>query len=189
MLGARSYLVVTLIHVSRMFTRHEFKDLTGSVPEDFHKTEQQFWEYVTQKLNVLIPRITSVFSFTSHANSEESILINNLVRKGIRHVSIPDDVLLAEVLEWFRMTRAAPNEGVFQLYEDSLQEIQQHILTSITNTMHDSELGVLFLSPSIQMIFPENFRIIRMLPFNPLDYLTRHLTLKKLRIASDENAS
>jgi hypothetical protein len=172
-----------------MFTGPEFKELTGAVPDDFHKTEQKFWEYVTQKLSLLVPRITCVFSSTLYPDSEESILINNLMRQGIRYISTPDDVLLAEVFEWFRMTRQAPNGGVFQLYEDSLQEIQQHILTTINNTLQDGELGVLFLSPSIQMIFPENFRIIRMLPFNPLDYLTRHLTLKKLRIVNDVNAS
>jgi hypothetical protein len=182
-------LVITLISISRMFTGHEFKELTGAVPDDFHKTEQKFWEYVTQKLNLLVSRITYVFSSTLFTNSKESILINNLVRQGIRHVSTPDDVLLAEVFEWFRMTRKAPNEGVFQLYEDSLQEIQQHILTTINNTLQDGELGILFLSPSIQMTFPKTFRIIRMLPFNPLDYLTRYLTLKKLRLASDVNAS
>lgn len=172
-----------------MFTRREFMELTSYIPEDFHKMEQQFWEYVTQKLNVIVPRITYVFSSTPISKSEESILIKNLVSKGSLYISSSDDVLYAEVFEWFRMTRTAPNEGVIQLYEDSLHEIQKHMLNLIDNTMQDDELGVLFLSPAIQMTFPEYFRIIRMLPFNPLDYLTRHLTLKKMRMRSDLTTS
>jgi hypothetical protein len=87
------------------------------------------------------------------------------------------------------MKTVTPNEGILQLYAVSSQEIQQHILASITNILQDGELGVLLLSASIRMTFPENLRVIHMLPFNPLDYLTRHLTLKNLRTTPTRNAN
>jgi hypothetical protein len=182
-------LVITLIYVSRMFTSHEFKDLTGAIPADFQQTEQQFWNYITQKLNPLIPRITCLFSSQPAQDSAESILINHLIKTGIQHVATPDDILLAEGLEWFRMKTVSPNEGILQLYEASAQEIQQHILASINNMLQNDELGVLLLSAGIRMTFPENFRVIHMLPFNPLDYLARHLTLKNLRTTNTINAN
>ena len=157
------------------------------MPTDFHQTEQQFWDYITQKLDPLIPRITCLFSSQSAQDSAESILINHLTKAGIQHVSALDDILLAEGLEWFRMKTVIPNEGILQLYEESSQEIQQHILASINELLQDGELGVLILSAGIKMTFPEKFRVIRMLPFNPLDYLTRHLTLKNLRTTSTIN--
>lgn len=180
----RPSLVKTLIYISLMFTSREFKSLTGSIPADFQQTEQQFWNYITHKLDPLIPRITCLFSSQSVKDSAESILINRLVKTGIHHVFTPDGILLAEGLEWFRMRTVTPNEGIMQLYEESSQEIQQHILSSINNILHDGELGVLLLSAGIRMMFPENFRVIHMLPFNPLDYLARHLTLKNLRTPS-----
>jgi hypothetical protein len=86
------------------------------------------------------------------------------------------------------MKMLSPNEVILQLYEESSQEIQQHVLGSINNMLRDGELGVLLLSAGIKMSFPENFRVIRMLPFNPLDYLARHLALKNLRTKSAINA-
>ena len=177
-------LVITLIYISRMFTSHEFKSLTGSIPADFQQTKQQFWDYITQKLDPLIPRITCLFSSQSAQDSAESMLINHLIKAGIRHVSTFDDILLAEGLAWFRMKTVTPNEGILQLFEESSQEIQQHILASINNMLQDGELGVLLIPAGIRMTFSEEFRVIRMLPFNPLDYLTRHLTLKNLRTTS-----
>jgi hypothetical protein len=185
----RPPLVIILIYISRMFTSHEFKSLTGSIPVDFQQTEQQFWDYITQKLDPLIPRITCLFSSQSTQDSAESTLITRLIKEGIHHVSALDDILLAEGLEWFRMKTVTPNEGILQLYEESSQEIQQHILASINDMLQDGELGVLILSAGIRMTFPEKFRVIRMLPFNPLDYLARHLTLKNLRTTSTINVN
>lgn len=185
----RLLLVITLVYISRMFTSYEFRSLIGSLPADFQQTEQQFWDYITQKLDPLIPRITCLFSSQSAQDSAESILINRLITAGIQHISAFDEILLAEGLEWFRMKTVTPNEGILQLYAESSQEIQQHILASITNILQDGELGVLLLSASIRMTFPENLRVIHMLPFNPLDYLTRHLTLKNLRTTTTRNAN
>jgi hypothetical protein len=170
-----------------MFTSHEFKSLTGSIPTDFQQTEQQFWNYITHKLDSLIPRITCVFSSQYVQDSAEPLLINHLINSGIQIVTTPDNILLAEGLEWFRMKMLSPNEVILQLYEESSQEIQQHVLGSINNMLRDGELGVLLLSAGIKMSFPENFRVIRMLPFNPLDYLARHLALKNLRTKSAIN--
>lgn len=185
----RLSLAITLIYVPRMFTSHEFQSLIGSIPADFQKTEKQFWDYITQKLNSLIPRITCLFSSHTAQDSAESILINNLIKTGIRHVLTPDEILLREGLEWFRMTKVTPNEGVLQLYEESSHEIEQHTLASINNTLQDGQLGILLLSAGIKMMFPENLRVIRMFPFNPLDYLKRHLTLKKLRTKTTMNVN
>jgi hypothetical protein len=42
-------------------------------------------------------------------------------------------------------------------------------------------VGVVFFEPTCNLSIGDDIRVIRMAPFDPKDYLTRHLTRKRLR--------
>ena len=102
-------------------------------------------------------------------------VIDHLVKSGIPLQRVPDPVLLEETREWYKMKTTTPNQVITDLYEASLKETSQQIVNAVDLTLKEGEVGVLLIDPNIQIAFPENYRIIRMLPFNPIDYLNRQM--------------
>ncbi|MFQ6075705.1 MAG: hypothetical protein ACE5Z5_06190 [Candidatus Bathyarchaeia archaeon] len=81
-----SSMAKTLVYVPRMFTKDEFKNLVGRVPEDFDRTAKELWEYVNERLKAISSRIHFVYSDSfpndkgkSPFRGEESAIVEELV--------------------------------------------------------------------------------------------------------------
>jgi hypothetical protein len=170
----------TLIYIPRMFTQKEFKDLVGTVPEDFDHTTREFWDYINEKLKIISSRIRWVYSTTYSIKKgspikEEAEIVNYLIEEDVHVQSVGDPVLLAEAKAWLKMMKTSSSQAIFELYEETSKEIGKDIVDQITKTLKDGEMGILIISSNLQIAFPKEIKIIRMLPFNPVDYLNRYL--------------
>jgi hypothetical protein len=170
----------TLLYVPRMFTRGEFQKLVMRVPDDFDSTWNEFWEYVSNRLMVVTSKIRWVYTDSgSHEEGEspivgESAIIAGLVTTGVKVQVAVDPILVAEAEAWREMERKSPSQVLREMYEESLGEIGRHVVDVVDQTLEDGEMGVLFLDPLLKISFSEKLRVIRLFPFDPQDYLTRH---------------
>lgn len=173
----------TLVYVPRMFTRDEFQKLVTRVPDDFKSTQDEFWEYVSDRLRAVATKIRWVYtdsdSHPAEASSKEGMLavVAGLVASGVKVQAAVDPLLVAEAEAWRDLARASPSQVVQELYDESVREIGRHVVEVVDQTLKDGEMGVLFLNPLLHISFPEILRVIRLLPFDPQDYLTRHRVL------------
>jgi hypothetical protein len=162
-----------------MFTKEEFEEFVGVVPKDFEKITEEFWEYITERLQTLRHRISWVFTDNeekqkSSRKGYEAHLTNGLVNEAAQLQSVKDSNLFVESQAWFEMMQSSPTQVVVELYEETLKEINRYIVDVIEHSLRDGELGVLFIDPSVNLSFPEEMRVIRMFPFDPNDYLNRY---------------
>ena len=73
-----------------------------------------------------------------------------------------------------------PSRIVLELYEESVRERDDGIESLINESLKDGETGLLSIDSSIKISFPVDVRVVRMCPFDPQDYLNRHLTKVRL---------
>lgn len=169
----------TLVYVPRMFTRDEFKDLVDTVPPDFDRTSEDFWQYVRERVKAVARRIRCVYTdFTPHTEDTAPVtgaaaIVESLMETGVTVQAAVDPLHAAEAAAWREMMRTTPSPMVRDLYEECLSEVSQHVRDVIDQTLEDDGMGVLFLHPLIKVTFPEDMRIITMFPFDPQDYLNR----------------
>jgi hypothetical protein len=176
-----SSMVKTLVYVPRMITREQFRGLVGEVPDDFDRTVKEFWEYIQERLKAVSSRIRWVYSYSFSKDDgqaliqeEESAIIKELVKNGAQLQTVTDPILAAEVKAWFEMTKTSSSQVVFELYEESLNEMCRRVTESIDQTLQSGDMGVLFIDSSLNLSFPMDLKVIRMFPFDPQDYLKRH---------------
>jgi hypothetical protein len=172
--------VKTLVYVPRMFTRDEFKKILMIVPNDFDSTSKEFWEYVSNRLRTVSSKIRWVYTDAyPHGEIEsshvgESSIVADLVTTGVKVHKAVNPILAAEAEAWREMEKESPSQVVREMYDESVREISRHVIDAIDQTLEDGEMGVLFLNPLLKIHFPEKMRVIRLFPFDPQDYLTRH---------------
>jgi len=175
--------VKTLLYVPRMFTRDELQQLLTKVPDDFILTQDEFWVYVSDRLRVVAGQIRWAYTdsggYTAAAAARSGVVavVAGLVASGVKVQVAVDPLLMAEAEAWRDLARASPSQVVQELYDESVREIGRHVVEVVDHTLEDGETGVLFLTPLLQISFPETMRVIRLLPFDPQDYLTRHRVL------------
>lgn len=164
----------TVIYVPRMFTVKEFEEIIEKIPEDFFWTVKEFWDYIDARLRNLSINVSWVYSDVSLGDRENlSAIVSFLVKIGAILRFVDDGSLYAEVKAWFEMMKTSPSSIVFELYEESIRELNKHIVSTINNTLKEGEIGVLFIDSNINVSFPKKIRVIRMFPFHPRDYLNR----------------
>ncbi len=170
----------TLVYVPRMFTRDEFQKLVMSVPDDFNSTCDAFWEYVSDRLRVIASKVRWVYTDSGAHEEEassivgESTIVEGLVTAGVKVQTAVDPIHAAEAEAWREMAETSPSQVVREMYDESVGEISRHVVDIVEQTLEDGEMGVLFLNPLLKISFPEKMRVIRLFPFDPQDYLTRH---------------
>jgi hypothetical protein len=172
--------VKTLVYVPRMFTRDEFQKLVMRVPDDFNSTRDEFWNYVSNRLRVVASKIRWVYTDSDTHKEEESsrvgvsTIVAGLVTTGVKVQAAVDPIHAAEAEAWREMAGTSPSQVVREMYDESVDEIGRHVIDIVDQTLEDGEMGVLFLNPLLKISFPEKLRVIRLFPFDPQDYLTRH---------------
>ena len=170
----------TLVYVPRMFTRDEFQKLVLRVPDDFDSMWNEFWEYVSDRLRTVASKVCWVYtdsdSYKEGVSSivGESAIVTGLVKTGVKVLEVVDPILVAEAEAWREMERKSPSQVVREMYDESLGEIGRYVFDAVDQTLKDGEMGVLFFDPLLKISFSEKFRVIRLFPFDPQDYLTRH---------------
>lgn len=180
----------TLLYVPRMFTRDELQPLLTEVPDDFARTQDEFWTYVSDRLRAVVGQIRWVYTesdaFLSAATTRDgvAVVVASLVASGVKAQVAVEPLLLAEVEAWRDLTRTSPSPVVHELYEDSVRELGRHVVEVVDRTLKDGETGVLFLHPLLAISFPDILRVIRLLPFDPQDYLARYRVLLTKRLAT-----
>ena len=163
-----------------MFTRGEFQKLVTRIPDDFDSTWNEFWEYVSDRLRIVASKICWVYTDScsyeegESSNVGESAIVAGLVKTGAKVQEVVDPMLVAEAEAWREMERKSPSQVVREMYDESLGEIGRHVFDAVDQTLKDGEMGVLFLDPLLKISFSEKLRVIRLFPFDPQDYLTRH---------------
>jgi hypothetical protein len=164
----------TIIHIPRMFTVNELEEIIEEIPEDFSKTIKEFWDYINERLRNIPIKISWVYTDISLQNRNNlSAIVDFLVKKGAILKSVEDNFLNAEVKAWFEMIKNSKSSIAFEMYKESREELNKHIVTIIKNTLKEGEIGVLFINSDSKISFPKKIRIIRMFPFHPQDYLNR----------------
>jgi hypothetical protein len=169
-----------------MFNKKEFKKLVNLVPLDFDETASEFWQYVSERLIAIANRVRRVYSdtiwFSNKDVSEyETNIIHALINHGANFEHVGNPVLIAEAEAWLNLVETTPTRVAAEMYSACLREIHIHIIDVVNNSLHDNEMGVLFIASQLQIPFPENIRIIRMFPFNPQDYLNRYRAIQRSR--------
>lgn len=180
-------MVRTLILIPKMFSREEFKKLTGVIPEDFNDVSKEFWDYVKQKLKPLVQKVKKVYYEESlmkvekrlKQKSEYSIIKMLLENNG--SLICEDSSLVAETEAWLEMLNKQRDNGAIELYEETVKERKEYIAKKINQTLKEGEIGVFLTNLNSNMPFSEDIRIIKMCRFDPTDYLKRWQ--KKLELA------
>ena len=125
----------TVIHVPRMFTDKEFEKIIEEIPEDFLRTVKEFWDYINKRLRNLSINVSWVYTDISLKDRVNlSAIVDFLIKKGAILQSVEDESLNAEVKAWFKMIKNSPSSIVFELYQESMMELNKHIVTKINNT-------------------------------------------------------
>lgn len=180
----------TLLYVPRMFTRDELQALLPEVPDDFPRTNNEFWTYVSDRLRAVAGQIRWVYTepdvYPSAAAARDSIaaVVAGLVAAGSKLQVAVDPLLLAEAEAWRDLTRTSPSPVVHELYDDSVRELCRHVVAVVERTLKDGETGVLLLHPLLSISLPDTLRVIKLLPFDPQDYLARQRVLLTRRTAT-----
>jgi len=178
----------TLIIVPAMYGREELNKTLGLIPSDFEESYSEFWSYVEEKLRPFIGKVCVVYSDRLSPAEETEIRANALIKRLIENRSafhcVEDSLLAAEAEAWLEMMENGRVQAAVELFEENLMERDEYARDVIEQTLRDDEMGVLFIDPSRKISFPEDIRVIRMCPFDPVDYLNLHLV--KLKIEKRE---
>ena len=181
-------MVRTLIVVPVMYEREELKWTLGLIPSDFEESYFEFWSYVEEKLKPFTGKICAVYSdnlsFTEETESRGNAILKRLIGNHSIFQCVEDSLLAAEAEAWLEMIEKGRVPAATELFEENLRERDEHAREVIEQTLKDGEIGVLLTDPSRKISFPEDIRVIRMCPFDPVDYLNRHLV--KLKIEKRE---
>ena len=172
----------TLILIPLMYSLADLKKTLGSIPEDFEAASSEFWDYVCKKLKIFEGKAKVVYSektITDRGESAVDVLMVKLRKGNTEFHCVDDPLLAAEVEGWLDLMKNGQNKVALELFEESLRERDQYSLGVIDRTLDDSKIGVLLIDPARRISFPDSIKVIRMCPFDPVDYLKRHLVQLK----------
>ena len=91
-----------------------------------------------------------------------------------------DLILILETESWSDMARQGIGGAEEEMLEGSLRERCASLSKKVSQTLKEGETGVLFIDALRELNFNEDIRVIRMMPFDPRDYLKRLLISSRL---------
>lgn len=176
-------MVRTLIFIPVMYNKEELKNILASIPGDFEDTSSEFWSYVEEKLKSLEGKVQAIYSekpIPAEGGGRGGSLLRKLSESGKEFHCVEDSILAAEAVEWLKLVENGQNRVALELFEENTKERNEYAINIITKTLEDGKIGILFVEPTRTIPFPEEVRVIRMCPFDPVDYLNRHLVKLKI---------
>ena len=183
----------TLIVVPRMFTKREL-EMTGlKIPADLNDKTKEFWDYVEERLNALSPRISKVYAESACKGGQDDVnmlketscrlhrVVSRLVAEGAEMTATEDQMLVLETESWSSLTRQNTVGAEKQMLEESLEDRREAVSNRVAETLREGEMGVLFISSLQIPDLHSDIRVIRMMPFDPKDYLETLLVSSRLQ--------
>lgn len=164
-----------------MFSEQDLKLILGEVPSDFQKEHKEFWNYIGERLRHLTPSLKDVYLIleTESMDSEATNIVNFLQGEGVRIHKLEDKTLVGEARAWYLMTLDSRGIGE-EFLEETNSEISDALRHLLDSSLGDMEVGVVFFEPICKIDIGDDMRVIRMSPFDPKDFLARHLIRKKI---------
>ena len=177
-------MVRTLVFIPTMYSRDELKRVLGSVPDDFEETSVEFWSYVEEKLTPFINKVTVVYTekpLEKERSGRGEPLLNKLIKTRAEFHYIEDSLLASEAEAWQELMKNHQNQAVIELYKDSMKERNEYARSVIERTLENGKLGLLLANPERKLPLAEDVKVIKMCPFDPVDYLNRQVSKLKIK--------
>ena len=171
-----------LIVIPIMFTQEELKKTLGQVPADFEEASSEFWSYIKEKLEPFLDKIYTVYSEKPSSSPETENQVDTILKRFKIHAKfncIDDPLLVAEAEAWLELTKKQKKQMVIDLFEESMSDRNKHASEVINKTLVDGGIGILFIDSARKLAIPADIKVVRMCPFDPLDYLNRYLVKLK----------
>ena len=183
----------TLILIPKMFSEKELKKRGVVVPNDLEDKSGEFWSYVEERLRVLSTRIKRVYvesacggevdELANIKGTDEKLhrIIGWLVDQGAEIMATEDKLLILETESWSSLAHEHPGGAEDEMLEESLRDRCTFVSKRISETLKEGETGVLFVDILRELSFDSGIRVIRMMPFDPRDYLKAWLISSRLQ--------
>jgi hypothetical protein len=165
-----------------MYSEEDLKGILDEVPPDFQKESDEFWSYVEEKLAQIAQSIHAVYLIWGEetVDPRAAHIVSFLQANGVEAHRLEDKALVGEARAWYLMAQGS----VGGIEEEFLQEVDRELgdvlRRMLDSSLKDTEVGVVFFEPACKLSLGDDVRVIKMSPFDPRDYLARHLALKRL---------
>jgi hypothetical protein len=172
----------TVIFVPIMYSEGDMREILGKVPPDYQEISAEFWSYVRDKLQSLAKSISAVYLIRGSRKTDERAMeiLGFLQQGGTAVQRIQDEGLVDEARAWYLAERDPKQGAGGELFQEACREILQALDKMVESSLSDPQVGVVFYEPSCRLSFDGDFRVIRMSPIDPLDYLNRNLVQQGL---------
>ena len=169
-----------MILVPAMYSETETREILGRVPDDFHKESDEFWSYVENRFTQLSPSINDVYMVCNEQAIDRRAVktLEGLKIGGSEIHRLEDKALVGEVRAWYLAARNSKFDE--ELYEEANKDVNEALQLMVDSSLTDTEVGVVFFEPVCRLRFGSDFRVVRMSPFDPVDYINRHLVTQRL---------
>jgi len=172
-----------LIVIPRMYSKQDFEELGLGLPEDLAERREEFWGYVEEHLKILSSRISKMYIESIHEEERNRLerieeldsrihqLVMMLLSRGAEIISTEDPLLILEYESWSDLDRIERLSVKRDLLEDCMRDRWRFVSTRIGETLKEGETGVLFVDKLRIGVLAPDIQVIRMMPFDPRDYL------------------
>ena len=169
-----------MILVPAMYSEIEAREILGRVPDDFHKESDEFWSYVENKFTQLSSSINDVYMICNESAIDRRAVetLEGLKIAGSEIHRLEDKALVGEVRAWYLAARDSKLDEEF--YEEANKDVNEALQIMVDSSLADMEVGVVFFEPVCKLWFGSDFRVVRMSPFDPVDYINRHLVTQRI---------
>ncbi len=183
----------TLIFIPKMFSEKELKNMGIAVPHDFGEKSGEFWSYIEDRLRVLSTRIRRVYIESASrggivelnkikgADEKFDRILDWLVDQGAEIMATEDILLILETESWSSLARQNTGGAEEEMLEESLRDRRTFVSKRIAETLKQDEIGIFFVNALRELSFDVDIRVIRMMAFDPRDYLNAWLISSELR--------
>ena len=185
-----------------MFTSEELSKIGSALPEDYPEKSKEFWDYVDEKLRTqrAVQKLyyDSITNIESDEKALEFIKLNNghcydiverLVGLGAKLEATEDPLLVEETASWISMLNddGETDLATEEMLAKNMIDRDKYVAKKIYESLGDGETGILFLAPGRQVssnLVAPDIRVIKILPFDPADYLNSWLVSMSLKAES-----
>jgi hypothetical protein len=163
-----------------MYSEIETRGILGRIPDDFHKESDEFWSYVENRIIQLAPSINDVYMICEERAIDQRAtkILDALRVAGSDMHRLVDKALIGEVRAWYIAVRDSKLEE--ELFEEANKDLNEALQLLLDSSLAGMEIGVVFFEPVCRLWFESDFRVIRMSPFDPVDYINRHLVTQRI---------
>ena len=165
-----------------MYSEEDLKGILDEVPRDFQKESDEFWSYVEEKLAQIAQSIHAVYLIWGEetVDPRAAHIVGFLQANGVEVHRLEDKALVGEARAWYLMAQDSRRGIEEEFLEETIRELGDVLRRMLDSSLRDTDVGVVFLEPACKLSLGDDVMVVRMSPFDPRDYLTRHLVRRRL---------